>query len=146
MTQQRGQTPMLRDRDVIVRRVERRRLSLRGRSLLIRSAAVVLVGAAAVAVSFLLSPTPDTFMVLSNGHRVRTPADMHAVDYAIFLLRIGGAVALLAGAYLTYRVWRPDRLDERDGLREHPRDAYAHIPPHANAHVSHGGIDQGGSP
>ena len=54
---------------------------------------------------------------------------MHAVDYAIFLLRIGGAVVVLAGAYLTYRVWRPDadRLDA-DGLREHPGDPFARYP------------------
>ena len=102
------------------------------------------LGVACLTLSFALSPTPDTFMVMSNGHRVRTPADMHAVDYAIFLLRIGGAVALLAGTYLTYRVWRPDGIDGRDGLRERPRDPYANIPPHASVHVSHGGIDQGG--
>ena len=47
---------------------------------------------------------------------------MHAVDYAILFLRIGGAVAVLAGAYLAYRAWRPDRIDDRDGLREQPSD------------------------
>jgi hypothetical protein len=114
------------------------------RSRLIGALALLLLGVAGLVVSFVLSPTPDTFMVMSNGHRVRTPATMHAVDYAIFILRIGGAVAALAGAYLAYRVWRPDNIDHRDGLQEHPRDAFADIPPHAGVHVTHGGFGQGG--
>src|SRR4051812_42485803 len=97
------------------------------RSRLIGALALLLLGVAGLAASFVLSPTPDTFMVLSNGHRVRTPATMHAVDYAIFILRIGGAVAVLAGAYLAYRAWRPDSIDDRDGLQEHPRDPFADI-------------------
>lgn len=113
---------------------------------LIGALALVLLGAAGLVLSFVLSPTPDTFMVMSNGHRVRTPASMHAVDYAIFILRIGGAVAVLAGAYLTYRAWRPDRLDDHDGNREHPRDAFADIPPHAGIHVGSGGVDNLGGP
>ncbi|HSD03730.1 MAG TPA: hypothetical protein VLB81_15235 [Gaiellales bacterium] len=107
--------------------------------------ALALLGAAGLVVSFVLSPTPDTFMVMSNGHRVRTPASMHAVDYAIFILRIGGAVAVLVGAYLAYRAWRPDRIDAHDGVREQPRDAYSNIPPHAGVHVPGGGVDQGGA-
>ena len=107
--------------------------------------ALLVLGAACLALSIVLSPTPDTFMVMSNGHRVRTPASMHAVDFAILILRIGGAVAVLSSAYLAYRVWRPDRLDHRDGHREHPRDAFADIPPHAGVHVNHGGFGQGGS-
>jgi hypothetical protein len=131
---------------MIVRRVERRRLRLRGRLPLIRAFALVLVGAAAVAGSFMLSPTPDTFMVMSNGHRVRTPATMHAVDYAILVLRVGGAITVLAGAYLGYRVWRPDRVDDGDGVREQLRDPSADIPPHAGIHVSGGGAEQVGRP
>lgn len=77
------------------------------RSRLIGALALLLLGVAGLVVSFVLSPTPDTFMVMSNGHRVRTPATMHAVDYAIFILRIGGAVAALAGAYLAYRSGGP---------------------------------------
>jgi hypothetical protein len=52
----------------------------------VRALVLLLAGAAALVVSFVVTPTPDTFMVLSNGRRSRT-----------------GAVALLAGAYLTYR-------------------------------------------
>jgi len=118
-----------------------RRLGARLR--LLAALLLVLAGAVALVLSFVLSPTPDTFMVMTNGHRVRTPADMHAVDYAIFLLRIGGPVVVLAGAYLSYRVWRPDGVDGRDGLREHPGDPFANIPPHPG--VTHGAIDQGGS-
>jgi len=40
-------------------------------------------------VSFVLTPSPETVMVLSNGHRVRAPATMHAVDYAILIRRAG---------------------------------------------------------
>src|SRR4249919_3797663 len=77
--------------------------------------AVALLGAAALVLSFVRTPTPDTFAVLSNGHRVRVAAEMHAVDYAILVLRIGGVVALIAGAYLAHRRWRPDQvLDGED--------------------------------
>jgi hypothetical protein len=67
---------------------------------------VLLLGAAALVVSFALTPTPDSF-THTHGHRVRVPADMHAVDYAILLLRIGGALALLGGAYVASRPRRP---------------------------------------
>ena len=69
----------------------------------LRAPLLVLLGAIALVVSFLLTPTSDTFDVLSNGHRVRVAAEMHAVDYAILVLRIGGVVVLIAGAYLAYR-------------------------------------------
>ena len=91
------------------------RARLGARRRLLAALLLVLAGVAALVLSFVLSPTPNTFVVLSNGHRVRTPADMHAVDYAILFLRIGGALVLLAGAYLAYRAWRPDRIDDRDG-------------------------------
>jgi hypothetical protein len=113
---------------MVVRRVERRRVRLRGRGPLIRALALVLVGSGAVVASFLLAPTPDTVMVMSNGHRVTTPATMHAVDYAILVLRIGGAVAVLAGAYLGYRVWRPDRIEDGDGLARDGYDRRDHMP------------------
>ena len=71
--------------------------------------AVALLGAVALVLSFVLTPTPDTFAHV-NGDRVRVEADMHAVDYAILVLRIGGFVALVAGLYLTYRRWRPDQV------------------------------------
>ena len=58
--------------------------------------AVVFLGAAALAASFILTPTPDTFAQL-NGNRVHVSPDMHAVDYAILVCRIGGFVTLAAG-------------------------------------------------
>jgi hypothetical protein len=76
--------------------------------------AVVLLGAAALAASFILTPTPDTFAQL-NGNRVRVSPDMHVVDYAILVCRIGGFVTLAAGVYLTYRRWRPDQIQEGEG-------------------------------
>ena len=54
---------------------------------------------------------------------------MHAVDYVIVALRVGGVVALIAGGYLTYRSLRPDRIDESEGQAAYPDDRYAHIPP-----------------
>jgi hypothetical protein len=85
-------------------------MRIRARITLFRALLLLLGGVVALVVSFVLAPTPDTFMVLSNGHRVRTPADMQAVDYAIFILRIGGAVTALTGGYLAYRAWRPDQI------------------------------------
>ena len=76
--------------------------------------AVVLLGAVALAASFVLTPTPDTFARL-DGNRVRVSPDMHAVDYAILVCRIGGFVTLAAGVYLTYRRWRPDQMQEGEG-------------------------------
>ena len=76
--------------------------------------AVVLLGAAALAASFILTPTPDTFARLDGiGSAFRR--DMHAVDYAILVCRIGGFVTLAAGVYLTYRRWRPDQMQEGEG-------------------------------
>jgi hypothetical protein len=101
----------------------------------VRALVLVLLGAAALVLSFVLSPTPDTFMVLSNGHRVRTPADMHAVDYAILLLRVGGAVAVLAGAHVAYRAWQPDRVQDGEGVPHHPRGKDADVGVDAGVHV-----------
>ena len=90
--------------------------------------AVVLLGAAALAASFVLTPTPDTFARL-DGHHVRIAADMHTVDYAILVCRIGGFVTLLAGAYLTYRRWRPDQMQEGEGAPRQWRDPHGDLRP-----------------
>ena len=116
-----------------------RRLGARLR--LLAALLLVLAGAAALVLSFTLSPTPDTFMVMTNGHRVRTPADMHAVDYAIFIFRIGGAVAVLVGAYLTYRSLRPDRINESEAGPGNWHDRYEDIPPEAGNPSSRAGIN-----
>jgi hypothetical protein len=90
-------------------------MRLAGRRLLLFGLVVALLGLAALAVSFVLTPTPNTSAVLSNGHRVPVAAEMHAVDYAILSLRIGGVLVLLAGAYLASRARRPPRsLDAED--------------------------------
>jgi hypothetical protein len=90
--------------------------------------AVVVLGAAALAASFILTPTPDTFAQL-DGHRVRIPADMHAVDYAILVCRIGGFVTLAAGVYLTYRRWRPDQMQEGEGVPSQGLDPHEDLRP-----------------
>ena len=81
-------------------------------------------------------------MSCSNGHRVRVAADMHAVDYAILVLRIGGVVALLAGAYLAYRGWRPDRIQDGEDLPEPRIDPFDNMPPEGGDPVSHSAIDR----
>ena len=98
-------------------------MRLAGRRRLLFGLVVALLGVAALAVSFVLTPTPNTSAVLSNGHRVPVAADMHAVDYAILFLRIGGALVLLAGAYLASRARRPPRsLEAEDPPDYEPSD------------------------
>jgi hypothetical protein len=88
-------------------------LRLTRRTWVIFGVVVLLLGAAALVLSFVLTSTPDSF-THANGRRVRVPADMHAVDYAILLLRIGGALALLGGAYVA-SPWRPGSSPDVDG-------------------------------
>ena len=90
--------------------------------------AVVLLGAAALAASFILTPTPDTFARL-DGNRVRVSPDMHAVDYAILVCRIGGFVTLAAGVYLTYRRWRPDQMQEGESAPKRGLDGREDLRP-----------------
>jgi hypothetical protein len=90
-------------------------MRLAGRRRLLFGLVVALLGVAALAVSFVLTPTPNTSTVLSNGHRVPVAADMHAVDYAILFLRIGGALAVLAVVYVAGRPWRSRRVSEVEG-------------------------------
>jgi threonine/homoserine/homoserine lactone efflux protein len=98
-------------------------MRLAGRRRLLFGLVVAVLGVAALAVSFVLTPTPNTFAVLSNGRRVRVPADMHAVDYATLFLRIGGALVLLAGAYLASRARQPPRSpDAEDAPDYEPSD------------------------
>src|SRR6478609_8962727 len=62
-------------------RVRRHRMRLAGRRRLLFGLVVALLGVAALAVSFVLTPPPNTSPVLSNGPRVPVAADMHAVVY-----------------------------------------------------------------
>jgi hypothetical protein len=90
-------------------------MRLAGGRRLLFGLVVAILGVAALALSFVLSPTPDTSAVLSNGHRVPVAPDMHAVDYAILFLRIGGALAVLAVVYVAGRPWRSGRVSEVEG-------------------------------
>jgi hypothetical protein len=84
----------------------------------------------ALALSYVLEPTPDRYVYMrSYDGRVRVDAAMHAVDYLIIALRVGGVIALISGAYLTYRSLRPDRIDEAEDQPEQPYQPYGHIPP-----------------
>ena len=121
--------------------MRRRYLSVLALALVV---GLALLGAAALAASFILTPTPDTFAHL-DGHLVRIPADMHAVDYAIIVCRIGGFVALLTGAYLTYRRWRPDQMLEGDGAApRHGLESHANLPPEGGDPTARAAIQRRG--
>jgi hypothetical protein len=94
----------------------------------------------ALALSYVLNPTPDEFVRLQGYGRVRVDAAMHAVDYLIVALRVGGVVASIAGGYLTYRSLRPDRIEESEGRPGHPDGRYAHVPPEGGNPGSRSGI------
>jgi hypothetical protein len=90
--------------------------------------ALLVVGAVALSLSYALEPTPYQYVRMRDYGRVRVDPTMHAVDYAIVALRVGGVVALIAGGYLTYRSLRPDRIEEAEGQPARPDDRYAHVP------------------
>jgi hypothetical protein len=103
-------------------------------------AALAVLGAAALALSSTLEPTPDNYLPLQGYGRVRVDAAMHAVDYLIMALRIGGVVALVSGAYLIYRSFRPDRIRESEGIAGHSHDRYVDMVPEAGNPGGRGGI------
>ena len=90
--------------------------------------ALLAMGVLALSLSYVLEPTPYQYVRMRDYGRVRVDPTMHAVDYVIVALRVGGVVALSAGGYLTYRSLRPDRIDEAEGQPAHPDDRYAHVP------------------
>ena len=102
--------------------------------------ALLAVGVLALSLSYALEPTPYQYVRMRDYGRVRVDATMHAVDYVIVALRVGGVVALSAGGYLTYRSLRPDRIDESEGQAAYPDDRYAHIPPESGNPGVSGGI------
>ena len=102
--------------------------------------ALLAVGVLALSLSYALEPTPYQYVRMRDYGRVRVDPTMHAVDYVIVALRVGGVVALSAGGYLTYRSLRPDRIDESEGQAAYPDDRYAHIPPESGNPGVSGGI------
>jgi hypothetical protein len=103
--------------------------------------ALLAIGALALDLSFVIAPTPDTFVRDAGEHRVRVDAAMHAVDYLIILLRVGGFVALVVGAYLTYRGFHPDRTSDSDSVPPYGHDRYEDIPPEAGNPSSRAGVN-----
>jgi hypothetical protein len=99
------------------------------------------MGVLALALSYVLEPTPDRYVYMrSYDGRVRVDAAMHAVDYLIIALRVGGVIALVSGAYLTYRSLRPDHVNESEGQADYPDDRYAHVPPEGGNPGVRGGV------
>jgi hypothetical protein len=97
--------------------------------------ALVAMGVLALSLSYVLEPTPYQYVRMRDYGRVRVDPTMHAVDYVIVALRVGGVVALSAGGYLTYRSLRPDRIDESEGQAAYPDDRYARPGPIARPDV-----------
>ena len=73
---------------------------------------LIVAGAVALIVAFVLHPTP-TRITLPNGHRIVNETE-HTVDHAIAVLRVGGLAALVTGLYLAFRDRHPDVLGEND--------------------------------
>jgi hypothetical protein len=92
---------------------------------------LIAAGVGLLALSFLLEPTPTTYVLI---HRQRVPVTHdNAVDYAIGASRILGVVLLIAGAYLGYRSARPDEIVVDDGLPPSGYDKHVNISPiHGN--------------
>jgi len=93
-----------------------------------RAVALLVLGAAAIAVSLVLTPTPDVIVVLAHRNRVRADGGMHGVDWAIIILRVVGIPALLAGAYLAYRSFHPDAMVSGEALPGRPHGSNENLP------------------
>jgi len=92
-----------------------------------RALALLVLGAVAVVVSLVLTPTPDV-IVHVHGGTVRADGGMHAVDWAIILLRVVGIPALLAGVYLAYRSFHPDAMVSGEDLPGRPHGSNENLP------------------
>ena len=55
--------------------------------------ALLAAGVLALSLSYALEPTPYQYVRMRDYGRVRVDATMHAVDYVIVALRVGGVVA-----------------------------------------------------
>lgn len=86
---------------------------------------LVAAGVGLLALSFLLEPTPTTYVLI---HRQRVPVTHdNAVDYVIGASRILGVALLIAGAYLGYRSARPDEIVVDDGMPPSTHTQYSDI-------------------
>jgi hypothetical protein len=103
--------------------------------------ALLAMGVLALALSYVLEPTPDRYVRMHGYGRVRVEGAMHTVDYLIVALRVGGVIALVSGAYLTYRSVRPDRVNESEALPRSTHDRYEDIPPEAGNPSSRAGTN-----
>jgi hypothetical protein len=107
----------------------------------IRPLAWVLVaaGVGLLALSFILDPTPTTYIVVEQQ---RVPVnDDNAVDYVIGASRVLGIALLIAGGYLGFRDLRPDAIVVDDGMPPSTFDRYSGtgLPEHGDP-SSRGGI------
>ncbi|HEY7539801.1 MAG TPA: hypothetical protein VIF11_06650 [Methylomirabilota bacterium] len=109
-----------------------------------RALVLLVLGVAALAVSPVLTPTPDAIRHFHHGRTNvvfrHVDGGTHAVDYAILALRVFGIPALIAGVYLTYRSWRPDRLRSGEDLHGQSRDTFDDMPLQGGDPGGRGGI------
>jgi len=92
-----------------------------------RALALVVLGAVAIAVSLVLTPTPDV-MVPAHGGHIRVDGGMNGVDWAIIVLRVVGIPALLAGVYLGYRSFHADAMVAGEDLPGRPHGSNENLP------------------
>jgi hypothetical protein len=92
-----------------------------------RAVALLVLGAVAVVVSLVLTPTPDV-IVHTHGGSIRTDGGMNGVDWAIIMLRVVGIPALVAGAYLAYRSLSADAMVAGEDLPGHPHGSNEDLP------------------
>ena len=92
-----------------------------------RAAALLVLGAVAIAVSLVLTPTPDV-IVHAHGGSIRADGGMHGVDWAIIMLRVVGIPALVAGAYLAYRSLSADAMVAGEDLPGRPHGSNENLP------------------
>ena len=92
-----------------------------------RAVALLVLGAVAVVVSLVLTPTPDV-IVHTHGGSIRTDGGMNGVDWAIIVLRVVGIPALLAGVYLGYRSFHADAMVAGEDLPGRPHGSNENLP------------------
>ena len=92
-----------------------------------RAVALLVLGAVAIAVSLVLTPTPDV-IVHAHGGSIRAGGGMHGVDWAIIMLRVVGIPALVAGAYLAYRSLSADAMVAGEDLPGRPHGSNENLP------------------